>query len=91
MEKPKKASIKLFFDNKYKDIIDVLIRQLKIHAETEQTNPAPIASNNKFTAYDDFHIEKGVTYDVSLWGKYDDEEGVQYNSANLQIKKSDRQ
>ena len=84
-----RISMKLFFGQDYKDIVEVLFKQLQIRKETEATNPKPIAGNNKFKAHEDFHIKKGVTYDLSLWGQIEEDKG--YKSANLQIKESNRQ
>tara|TARA_R110000803_G_scaffold56556_2_gene113915 strand:- start:1998 stop:2255 length:258 start_codon:yes stop_codon:yes gene_type:complete len=81
-----KITIKLFFNEVYNDVISVLFKQMSIHKETEGTNPKPIGSNAKFTAYEDFEIKKGETYDISLWGQFDEDKG--YQSANIQIKKA---
>jgi len=78
--------MKVFFNEAYKDIIDVLFKQMTIHKETEHTNPKPIGSNAKFTAHDDFVIKKGKNYDISLWGQHDEDKG--YQSANIQIKEA---
>tara|TARA_R100001594_G_scaffold150644_1_gene213033 strand:+ start:1355 stop:1603 length:249 start_codon:yes stop_codon:yes gene_type:complete len=81
-------NIKLFFNKSYSEIIDVLFKQLRIHKETEGTNPQPIAGNGKFTAKESFQIKEGEMYDISLWGQIDEDTG--YNSANLSIKKSNK-